>query len=423
MDGGLMEGRRARDGALRGIRICDFSGLLAGAGATRVLAVLGAEVIRVEDPVNRGLWDWVRGGGPFVDERRGIELGGMFNNINVEKLGITLNMRLEKGKDLLRRLIAISDVVTENFSAGVMDRWGFSYEHMSRIKPDIIYLSSCGFGHTGPYKDFKTIGPIVQAVSGLHMLSGLPGRDPAGWGYSYMDHMGANLGALAVLAAIFRRNRTGEGQWIDLAMTEAAGALAGPFVLDNTVNGRRSVDPANFNSNRSPHPARAPHGIYRCAGDDRWVAIAVRDDHDWDAFCVAVGAEWCKASHFSTVTGRIAHQDELDACVESWTSVQSPQEAMCALQAHGVPSAAVQTPEERVAQDENTREWDLFPFVDHPVIGRVRVDGFPLRLSRTPYRIRYGAPLLGQDNDYVYGDLLGITQEERDALRQEAVIS
>ena len=158
--------------ALGHIRICDFTGQLAGAGATRFLAAFGAEVIRVEDPVSEGRWDILRGIPPYKDERRGNEFSGAFNNHNVEKRHITLNLRTEQGKDLLRRLVAVSDVVAENFSAGVLERWGFGYDDLTAIKPDIIYVSNSGFGHTGPYAGYKTWGPIVQAVSGLTWSSG-----------------------------------------------------------------------------------------------------------------------------------------------------------------------------------------------------------------------------------------------------------
>ena len=185
-------------GALSHLRICDLSGQLAGAGSTRFLAAFGAQVIRIEDPVRQGSWDIVRGAPPFVDDRRGTDMGGGFNNHNVEKLGITLNLRTERGKQLLREIVAISDVVTENFAAGVMARLGFPYDELQAIKPDIVYVSNCGFGSWGPDSAFKTWGPIVQAVSGLTFSSGLAGEPPAGWGYSYMDHMGANLMAVAI---------------------------------------------------------------------------------------------------------------------------------------------------------------------------------------------------------------------------------
>ena len=168
---------------------------------------MGAQVIRIEDPVNEGRWDILRGMSPFVDERRGIELGGPFNNHNVEKLGVTLNLRTEPAKELLRELVAVSDVVTENFAAGVLARLGFSYEELRAIRPDIIYVSNSGFGHRGPYASFKTWGPIVQACCGLSFSSGLPGLPPAGWGYSYMDHHGGNFMAIAILAGLMHRRR------------------------------------------------------------------------------------------------------------------------------------------------------------------------------------------------------------------------
>ena len=197
--------------ALGRVRICDFTGQLAGAGATKILAMFGAQVIRVEDRLRQGQWDIFRGNGPWSDERRGINLGGTFNNHNVEKMGVTLDMRKPEAKDILAELISVSDAVTENFSKGVLDRWGFSYKEMARIKPDIIYVSNSGFGHTGPYSDFKTWGPIVQAVSGLTFQSGLAGMPPAGWGYSYMDHTGGYQMAIAILMALYHRNRTGSG--------------------------------------------------------------------------------------------------------------------------------------------------------------------------------------------------------------------
>src|ERR1700761_6674732 len=264
------------EAALAGIRICDFSGQLAGAGAAKWLAAFGAEVIRIEDPVRQGRWDILRGIAPYIDERRGIDLGGGFNNHNPEKYGITLNCRTERGKELLTEIIRRSDVVTENFAAGVLDRWGFGYEELKKIKPDIIYGSNCGFGHVGPYHAYKTWGPIVQAVSGLTFTSGLPDQPPAGWGYSYMDHTGGYYMVMAILLAILHHRQTGEGQWVDLACTESALSLNGPAILDWTVNGRPARRDNQPHSNRNISPPMAPHGVYACKGDDEWVAIACR---------------------------------------------------------------------------------------------------------------------------------------------------
>ena len=254
--------------ALEGIRICDFTGQLAGAGATKILAAFGAEVIRVEDPTNKGKWDILRGVPPWVGNEKGLEAGGAFNNHNAGKLGITLNLRHHRAKELLRELVAISDAVTENFAAGVMERLGFGYEQLRQIREDIVYVSNNGFGATGPYGSYKSWGPIAQAVSGLTFTSGLPDQPPAGWGYSFMDHTGAYYMATAVLMALLHRRRTGEGQWVDLACIEAAGTLHGAATLDATVNGRVTRRPGMPNSNRSQSPVMAPHGIWATQGED-----------------------------------------------------------------------------------------------------------------------------------------------------------
>jgi crotonobetainyl-CoA:carnitine CoA-transferase CaiB-like acyl-CoA transferase len=305
--------------ALGAFRICDFTGQLAGAGATKWLASFGAEVIRIEDPVRQGRWDILRGIPPFIDERRGIEFGGGFNNHNTNKLGLTLNLRTDKGKEILTELVRISDVVSENFAKGVLARWGFDYEALKRIKPDIVYVSNCGFGHVGPYSDFKTWGPIVQAVSGLTFTSGLPDHEPAGWGYSFMDHTGAYYMAIAILLALIHRQRTGEGQWVDLACTDAALTLHGPALLDWTVNGRPSRRPGQPHSNRSQWPPMAPHGIYPSTGHDQWVAIACRNDADWRALGTAIAEPWCNNPAWANLEARLGDQDALDAALGGWT--------------------------------------------------------------------------------------------------------
>lgn len=410
-------------GALAPIRICDFSGQLAGAGATRFFAAFGAQVIRIEDRLTQGGWDIFRGNGPYKDERRGANLGGMFNNHNIEKLGITLNAKSERGKDLLRQIIAISDVVTENFSAGVMERWGFSYEAMRAIKPDIIYVSNCGFGHSGPYRHFKTWGPVVQAVSGLTFQSALPNMPPAGWGFSHMNHTGGYFMAIAILLALYHRNKTGEGQYVDLSCTDAALTLNGPALLDYTVNKRPLRRDGSPHSNRSAYPPMAPHGIYRSKGKDRWVAIAARHNADWRAVCDAIGrADLLTDDRFATLPSRMRHQDALDAIVQAWTITRAPSEAMDALQAKGVPAAAVQHPQERMDEDANTLAWDTFPEVEHGEMGRVRVEGMPMKLAKTPARIERGAPLLGQHNDFFYDDILMLDKAEQRELYAAGVI-
>jgi crotonobetainyl-CoA:carnitine CoA-transferase CaiB-like acyl-CoA transferase len=408
--------------ALGRIRITDFSGVLAGAGASKILAAFGAQVIRVENPANHGAWDVVRGSPPYIDERRGYNLGGGFNNHNAGKLGITLNLQTERGRELLPRLVAISDIVAENFAAGVMERLGFGYERLRDIKPDIIYLSNCGFGAWGPYREFKTWGPVVQAVSGLTHLSGLPGQPPAGWGFSYMDHTGAYVGAIAMLAALHHRNRTGEGQWIDLSMTESAVGLTGTAILDYTVNGRRSRREDYPDANHSDSPPMAPHAIYPTRDEDRWIAIACRDDADWAALCEEIAELWVHDERFATLDGRLLHQSALDELMARWTRLFDEFELAERLQAAGVPATAVQRPEDRIDRDPNTQEWGLWPEVTHTEMGRVRVEGVPVHASKTDWTIEQGAPCLGEHNREVYGGLLGMSDEEIAALQAEGVI-
>jgi crotonobetainyl-CoA:carnitine CoA-transferase CaiB-like acyl-CoA transferase len=404
------------------VRICDLSGQLAGAGGTRFLAAFGAQVIRVEDPVRQGRWDILRGSMPYRDERRGLELGGAFNNHNVEKLGVTINLRTERGKDLLRQLISVSDVVTENFAAGVLARLGFSYDEMLEVKPDLIYVSNSGFGHSGPYASYKTFGPIVQACSGLTFASGLAGQPPAGWGYSYMDHLGGYFMAVAVLASLVHRNRTGEGQWVDMSCTEAGLALAGPDLLDTTVNGRPLRRDGFPDSNRSHAPAMAPHGVYAAAGEDQWVAIACRDDHDWLALASAIDEPWADEARWVTLAGRLAEQDALDEALTLWSAARDRFATAELLRSAGVPSAVVARPEDRIEHDPGTLEWGLWPTVHHPVIGDVRVDGVPAHFSETDWSIERGAPCLGEHNEAIFGGLLGLSADELAELAAGGVI-
>ena len=409
-------------GALAGIRICDFTGQLAGAGATKILAALGAEVIRIEDPVRKGRWDILRGTQPFVGEHRGIEAGGSFNNHNAGKLGLTLNLRDDRAKELLAELIAVSDAVTENFAAGVLERLGFGYEAQRRIKPDIVYVSNCGFGADGPYASFRSWGPIAQAVSGLTFQSGLPGLPPAGWGYSFMDHTGAYYMAIAILMALYHRRRTGEGQWVDLACIEAAGTLHGAASLDFTVNGRTARRDGMPNSNRSASPAMAPHGIWACRGDDEWVAIAIRNDDDWRRFAAAVDQPWTADERWARLAGRLADEDRLERLVGDWTAQRDKREAAELLISAGVPSAPVLRPSERIDGDPRTSDWGMWVTALHSAVGDTRVEGLPMRLSENDWAIGRAAPCLGEDNRYVLGEVLGHSDDEIAELAAAGVI-
>jgi benzylsuccinate CoA-transferase BbsF subunit len=408
--------------ALAGFRICDFTGQLAGAGATKWLASFGAEVIRIEDPEREGRWDILRGNGPFTDERRGIDFGGAFNNHNTDKLGITLNLRTEKAKEILTKLIEKSDVVTENFAKGVLEKWGFGYEQLKKIKPDIIYVSNCGFGHAGPYSEFRTWGPIVQAISGLTFTSALPNQEPAGWGYSYMDHTGGYYMAMAILMALIHKKRTSEGQWVDFATTDAALGLHGPTLLDWTVNGKKSRQDVQPSSNRSQWPVMAPHGIYPCKGDDEWVSIACRDESDWQALRDHIDEDCVQHEKYQSLNARLEHQDELDQAISGWTSLFNKFEVATTLNAISIPAAAVQKPNERIDQDPSTESFGLWPHVHHTKIGDVRVDGQPVHFSKTDWQSSKGGPCLSEHTEEVLTNLLGYSNQDVKLFVAEGVV-
>jgi crotonobetainyl-CoA:carnitine CoA-transferase CaiB-like acyl-CoA transferase len=387
-----------------------------------VLAAFGAQVIRVEDPISSGRWDLFREMGPYADERRGVNLGGAFNNHNVEKLGVTINLRDRRGRELLGRLIAASDVVTENFSAGVFARLGFSYEELRRLRPDIIYVSNSGFGHDGPYSGYKSWGPIVQAVSGLTFEAGLPDREPAGWGYSLMDHVGASAGAMAILAALLHRERTGEGQAIDVACTEVAVQLLGPALMDVVANHRPRRRPGSPAGNRSEFRGMVPHGVFPVSGHDNWVAIACRHDDDWLALRAVIGEAWALDPELETVAGRRAAEAEVDQRIAAWTGERTGASVTERLRAARVPVSIVARPEDRVEHDHSTRAAGLWTEVLHPEIGPVRVEGIPFHLSEDDWQISRPGPCLGEHNDYVFGELLALSAESRGQLRDDGVI-
>jgi crotonobetainyl-CoA:carnitine CoA-transferase CaiB-like acyl-CoA transferase len=417
---------------LAGIRVVDLTRFLAGAGGTRILADFGAEVIRVEWRMYPAL-DFVRFMPPYApnaegEEEAGINRSGFFNNINADKLGVTLNIAEPAGKEILRRLIKTADVVAESYSAGVMKRWGFGYEDLKQLRPDIIYVAQSGFGHSGPYQNYRTYGPTAQAFAGLTLMSGLPGEAPAGWGYSYMDHIAGWFGAIAALQALHHRRRTGEGQFIDLAQAQAGCTITGPFTLDYTVNGRPYRRPGNPPGNRADHPLTAPHNTYRCAGkdpldQDEWVAIACFSDAEWEGLVTAMDApEWAREERFQTLLGRLQHQDALDAHIAEWTATQEKHAVAERLQAAGVPAGAVQSAQDRLENDPQLAARGLYVELEHAEQGRRLFENVPVHLSATPGRLRRPAPLIGEHNDYVFRELLGMSDAEVDQLSAADVI-
>jgi crotonobetainyl-CoA:carnitine CoA-transferase CaiB-like acyl-CoA transferase len=420
---------RPRKGPLVGVRVADFCWMGVGACATRLLADFGAEVIRIED---RQRLDMPRRLPVYKGEARAYgeedanpdpNKGGIFNNYNRNKFGVTINMRTEKGRALADRLIASSSVVTENFAPGVMERWELTYERLQALAPNVIYARMSGYGHSGPHAGYRSYGPVVQAVSGLSHMSGLPGREPSGWGLSYMDNEAAFFNAAALLTAIYNRNITGKGTEIDVSAIEAGVALLGPVLLDVSVNGRKTRESAYPTGNRLEYPNAAPHGVYPCEGCDRWIAIAVFGDVEWTALKDVMDApDWAQAPRFATKQGRFENQDDLDAMMSAWTKTQDRHALMTRLQLAGVRAGAVQCAEDLNETDPQIAHRGVFFELDHPVIGEARFEGTPIKFSRTVQDNWRSAPLLGEDNEFVFRHLLGVSASEYQQMVEEGVL-
>lgn len=423
-------GPRPRRGPLAGIRVADFCWMGVGSVATRLLADFGAEVIKIED---RTRIDTPRRLPIYKDEPArnfGEELtdadpnrGGLFNNYCRNKLGVTINMRTKRGRTLAEQLIAASSVVSENFAPGVMERWGLTYERLRELSPDVIYARMSGYGHSGPHAHYRSYGPVVQAVSGLSYISGLPGREPSGWGLSYMDNQAAYYNSTALLMAIYRRLQTGEGTEIDVSAIETGINLVGPVLLDVTVNGQTTRRPDFPPGNRLEWPHAAPHGVYPALGDDRWVAIAVFDQAQWEALVAVMGSpDWAGDPRFGDQEARFAHQDGLDGHLAAWTSERDRFELTELLQARGVPAGAVQDAQDLNERDPQVAAREVFFELDHPVIGPARFEGNAIRFSSVAQDNWRSAPLLGEDNEHVFKRIVGISDDDYDDLAAEGVI-
>jgi len=427
--------------ALKGIRIADLTWMLASAGTTELLAGLGAEVIRIEWP---GHLDFTRRQlqakpkepplGPLKKLDRipksaqsipEANASGLFSDRNAGKLGITLNMRHPDGIALFKRLVKKSDIVIEGFRPQAMRSWGIDYEALKSIKPDIIYLQMAGFGASGPYQNYASYGPIAQVMSGLGALTGYPEpQPPTMWNHSYMDVTPPFYGALALIAALYYRNRTGEGQYIDQAQYEPGLLLTGTSILDYSANGRRTRRAGN----RSQFSAAAPHGIYRCNGEDCWIAIAVFNDEEWRSLCHQMGdPPWCHNLQFATLEQRVKNADGLDRRIEDWTSTQDRYALMYRLQAAGMPAGVVQSPSDKVERDPQLKVREFFVTLPHSHLGSwPHTRHLTSKLTRTPAHpggiTQRGGPCVGEDNYYVYSALLGLTDDEIALYEERGVI-
>jgi len=430
--------------ALEGVRILDFTRLGFGAQATLICGCLGAEVIRVEsrkhpDPI-RVMPPYVPDPGSHGEGFGAATLanatgaptanrGGIFYKYNTGgKKSITVDARHPKGLEILKELVSVSDVVTESFAAGTLERWGLGYEVLKAKRPDVVYVSMCGFGHEGPDMSHVTMGPTAQALTGLTFMVGLPGRPPAGWTFSYLDHVGGYLGALAILTGLAHRRLTGEGQHVDVSQLEPATALSGALLLDAQLNRRPSRREGFPMGNRRLHPPSAPGGAYRAKGDDRWVAISCRTERQWQSLVEQMGdPPWAKDERFSTLESRVEHADALDGHVEQWTQGRDRYEVMHLLQSVGIPAGAVQDSADRLERDPQLKARGHYTMLGNGEVEPLPLEGLPLRMSATEShtggKIRRGPPCLGEDNVSVLCGLLGLSEDEVASLEAEGALS
>jgi benzylsuccinate CoA-transferase BbsF subunit len=402
-------------------RIVDLGTAWAGPQAGQILADMGAEVVKVE---TRTRLDGLRLGRPIIeddaaggDEGLWPELQPVFHGLNRNKLSITLNLKTPEGLRLIRELIARSDVVLNNYSPGVLGRLGLDFPELRKVRPDIILVSMPSVGDSGPLRDILAYAPNIQALSGLSGVIGYQGEPLVGELQApWSDAVAALHAALGTVAALRHRNRTGEGQSVEVAQLEATTSMLGEPLLDYQMTGKVAEPQGNFD------PAFAPHNNYPCVEEDTWVAIAVQGEKEWEKFCRALeNPGWTGDPRFEDRHSRVLHCRELDRHVAEWTRQHTSEEVTGLLQQHGVAAMPVMSIEGQF-MDPHLQERQAFAEVEHPHVGAEWVYGMPWLLSDTPGSVRTAAPLLGQHNDYIIHELLGVPAAELECLRAAEVV-
>jgi len=395
--------------ALEGIRVIDLSWIGVGPITAMYMAHHGAEIVHIESNTRH---DALRHNGPYRMKPDGtfdvgINKSGMFEDNNTNKIGCTLNMSSPQGREIAKRLIAQGDVLIESFTPKAMRNWGLSYQDVIKIKPDIIMISVPIYGQTGPMSMQMGHGVTTPCLSGVQYLTGWPDRQPAEIGIPYTDWIGPQFACAFVMAALDYRLRTGKGQYIDLAQYQCAVHALQETLLDVSVNGRHPERQGNRN------PYTAPHGVFQCRGEERWIAITVFNHQQWVALCKVMDKTgWTQeGSKFRTLLGRLDNQDELEADINAWTRLFTAEQLMATLQAGGVPAALVETTQD-LYEDPQLKHRDHWKWLEAPELGLCSHNTFAFRMSKTPLEVTTPAPTLGQHNEWVYRELLAMNEEE-----------
>ncbi len=389
--------------ALNGVKIADFTWVGVGPITVKYLAEYGAEVVHVESLRRPEL---LRVTPPFKDGVAGINRSAYNACFNNNKYGLGLNMNHPRAREVLERLIKWADVVAESFTPGRMAKWGLAYEDLVKVKPDIIMYSTSQQGQTGPRAKIGAYGTQLVALSGFTYLTGWPDRDPVGPYGPYTDTIAPKLGAAAIMAALINRRRTGKGTHIDLSQFEGGLNFIAPVLLDYAVNQRI----ATRQGNRCSY--RAPHGVYCCRGDDRWCAIAISSDQDWEKLCQVMGRpELVRDPRFITLLQRKENEEELDRIISDWTAKLTAEEVMHLLQEADIAAGVAQTGKDLLENDPQLAHRHFFWELEHAEIGKHNYEAPPFRLSKTPLELNKAGVCLGEDTEYVCSKILGIPDE------------
>lgn len=399
--------------ALAGLKVLELGGGAAGPIAVRHLADHGATVIRIESATRP---DFLRVLGLSATNKN-LDLAPMFMMLNCNKMSVALNLSDPRGVALAKRLVLEwCDVLAENYAPKAMKKWGLDYASLVKEKPDLIMVSTCLMGQTGPSKDYPGFGGQGSAISGFNFLTGWPDREATGQHGTITDSLAPRFVAAAVLAALLRKQKTGEGAYIDVAQVETAAYSLSGWMLEYFANG----DVVQRDGNRSR--VAAPHGAFPCQGEDRWCTIACHEDADWQRLVAAMGApSWATDARYATAAGRKRHEDALEQGLTSWTCARTAEDVVALLQRAGVEAGVVETSRDLNADPQLAHRGHFHP-LQHAVLGAHTCERLGYAFSDTPGAIDQPGPLLGEQSASVYREILGMADVEVDSLATDGVL-